>query len=65
MSAELTPELLSTLRRLTGAQKLQAASALYWSARQLKSAAIRGQHPDWTEEQVRRRVNEIFLRAGD
>jgi len=62
MSAQLTPELLATLRAMTGAQKLQAAAALYWSARQLKTAAVREQHPDWTEEQVRRRVNEIFLR---
>jgi len=63
MSAELTPESLAALRRLTGAQKLQAAAALYWSARDLKAAAVREQHPDWTEEQIRQRVNEIFLRA--
>jgi hypothetical protein len=62
MSSELTPELLATLRRMIGAEKLQAAAALYWSARRLKAAAVREQHPEWTEEQIRRRVNEIFLR---
>jgi hypothetical protein len=63
MSSDLTPEYVATLRRMTGAQKLRAASALYWFARRLKAAAIREQHPEWSEEQVQRRVREIFLRV--
>ena len=61
MTSELTPEYIATLQRLTGAQKLRSATALYWFARRLKAAAIRLQHPDWTEEQVQGRVKEIFL----
>ena len=64
MSTELTPEYVETLRRLSGEQKLKAASALYWAARRLKTAAVREQHPDWTDEQILRRVNEIFQHAA-
>lgn len=63
MAAEFTPEYVEALRRLTGEQKLRAAFALYWSARELKAAALRAQHPDWTPEEVQRRVKEIFLHA--
>lgn len=63
MSSDFTPEYVAALRRLSGEQKLRTAFGLYWSARSLKGAAIREQHPDWTEEQVQRRVKEIFLHA--
>lgn len=63
MAADLTPEYLATLRRMTGEQKWRTAFGLYWSARKLKAAAVRDQHPDWTEEQVQQRVKEIFLYA--
>jgi hypothetical protein len=45
------------------AQKLRAAERLYYSARQLKAAALRGQHPDWTDEAIRKAVRDIFLYA--
>ncbi len=61
MGSGLTPEYVAALRRLTGQQKLETAFALYWSARDLKAAALREQHPDWTEDQVQQRVKEIFL----
>jgi hypothetical protein len=64
MKTELTPEYVETLRRLSGVEKLKAASALYWAARRLKTAAVRQEHPEWTEEQILLRVNEIFLHAG-
>ena len=63
MTSAPTPEYVAVLRRLTGAKKLHAASELYWFARRLKAAAVRQQHPDWTEEQVLNEVKEIFLRA--
>lgn len=63
MSSELTPEYVATLRRMTGQEKLAAASAIYWAARRLKAAGLREQHPDWTEEKIQRRVSEIFLHA--
>ena len=61
MAADLSPEYLATLRRMTGEQKLRTAFGLYWSARKLKSARLRQQHPDWTELQVQQRVKEIFM----
>ena len=61
MAANLTPEYIATLRRMTGAQKLRTAFQMYWSARRLKAARLRQQHPDWTEEEVQQRVKEIFM----
>lgn len=63
MSSELTPEYVATLRRMTGEQKLAAASAIYWAARRLKAAALREHHPDWAEERIQQTVSEIFLHA--
>ena len=57
----MTPEELRILRAMTPAQKLAAAEQLYWSARALKAVALRAQHPDWSEEDIRREVREIFL----
>ncbi len=61
MAADLTPEYLATLRRMTGAQKLRTAFQLYWGARKIKAARLRQQHPEWSEEQVQQRVKEIFM----
>lgn len=63
MVSDFTPEYVAALRRLSGEQKWRTAFNLYWSARALKAAALREQHPDWSEEQVQKRVREIFLHA--
>ena len=63
MASNVTPEYVATLRRMTPAQKSRAAAALYWSARKLKAAGLRMQHPDWTEEKVQQKVKEIFMHA--
>jgi len=63
MGSEVSPEYSATLRKLSGAQKLRTASALYWEARKLKAARLRTQHPDWTEEQIQEQVKEIFMHA--
>jgi hypothetical protein len=57
MASELSPEYVATLRRMSGAEKLRAA------ARKVKGARLRQLHPDWSEEDVQRRVKEIFLHA--
>jgi hypothetical protein len=51
------------LQAMSPAQKLRAAERLYYSARQLKAAALRAQHPDWNEEAIREAVRQIFLYA--
>ena len=61
MASDLRPEYLATLRRMTGEQKWRTAFGLYGSARNLKAAAVRDQHPEWTEAQVQQRVKEIFM----
>jgi hypothetical protein len=62
--ADLTPEYVAALRRLSGRQKVKAGFDLYWAARALKTAALRKRHPDWTDAQIEDRVKEIFLHAG-
>jgi hypothetical protein len=41
---------------------LQKAERLYWTARKLKAAGLRWQHPDWSEDQSKAQVR-IFLHA--
>jgi len=50
---------------MTPSEKVRVATRLYWSARQLKEAQIRSLHPHLDDREVRRRVNEAFLRARD
>jgi Rv0078B-related antitoxin len=51
------------LQAMSPAQKLRAAERLYYSARELKAAALRAEHPDWTGEAIRQAVRQIFLHA--
>lgn len=48
-------------RRMTPEQKLRAAMRLYWSARELKAAWFRAEHPEWSEAQVAKAVRDAFL----
>ena len=59
----MKPEVQRVLQAMTPTQKLRAAERLYHSARQLKAAALRAEHPEWTEETIRQAVREIFLYA--
>lgn len=61
--ANMTQDELRILRAMTPEQKLRAAERLYWTARALKAAWLRQQHPDWSEEEIQRKVREIFLNA--
>ena len=49
---------------MTPAQKLDVSIKLYQSAKTLKKAAIKKQLPEWSEEKIKKLVNEIFLYAG-
>jgi len=48
------------IRKMTPAQKFAIAQGLYDTAWEIKRAALRQQHPEWTEEQVLARVRRIF-----
>ncbi len=63
--ALMETEAQKILQAMSPAQKLRAAERLYYSARQLKEAALRAQHPDWTEEAIREAVRQMFLYARD
>ncbi|GMV91626.1 MAG: hypothetical protein AMXMBFR82_14040 [Candidatus Hydrogenedentota bacterium] len=51
------------LRAMTPAQKLDATQRIYNTARELRAAGLRMQHPDWTEAQINAAVREAFLYA--
>lgn len=52
---------LEVFRRMTPAQRLNAAARLSWSARELKEAALRAAHQGWTEAQIQQAVRDAFL----
>ncbi|MCB9558729.1 MAG: hypothetical protein H6707_21610 [Deltaproteobacteria bacterium] len=50
---------------MSAEQRLNAAMRLYWSARQLKAAALKQQHPDWSSERIRLATRRAFLLHHD
>jgi hypothetical protein len=60
----MNPEQKRIYQNMTPEEKLRIAAALYDSARELKAAGLRAQHPDWSDERIREEVREIFLYAG-
>jgi len=58
------PEQKRIFSSMTPEQRLQVALRLYYSAKELKSAALRAQHPDWSDADIQQQVREIFLYAG-
>jgi len=56
-------EYIRILRAMTPEQKLRAAEGLYDSARDLKAAVLRADHPDWTEEQIQIAVRDWLSHA--
>jgi Rv0078B-related antitoxin len=61
--AVMKTEAQKVVQAMSPAQKLRAAERLYHSARQLKAAALRAEHPDWTDEAIRQALRDIFLYA--
>jgi len=51
------------LAKMSPGKKLEVAMQLYYSARELKAAGLRADHPDWDEKQVQQAVREAFLYA--
>jgi hypothetical protein len=60
---QTSPEQFALLRAMPGERRLHMAEEMFWSARRLKAAGVRHQHPDWPEEKVIAEVNRIFLHA--
>jgi hypothetical protein len=61
---QLSPEQVAAFRAMSGEKRLSLAEQLYWSARKMKAAGLRHQHPDWPEDRVNSEVTQIFLHAG-
>jgi hypothetical protein len=60
---QTSPEQIEAFRRMPPERRLALAEQLYWSARELKAAWLRAQHPEWSEAEVAREVTRIFLHA--
>ncbi len=58
------PEQKKIYQSMTPGQKLEVSFKLYETAKALKAAAIKEQHPDFNEEKIKKIVNDIFLYAG-
>lgn len=56
-------EYIRILRAMTPEQKLRAAEGLYDSARELKAAVLRQDHPEWTEAQIDGAVRDWLSHA--
>ena len=61
---QASPEQIAILRAMPGERRLRLAERLYWSARKLKIAGLRAQHPDWPNERVQREIALIYLRGN-
>lgn len=59
----ISPKQIAAFRAMSGARRLRLAEQLYWSARKIKTAGVRSQHPDWSPERVREEVRQLFSNA--
>lgn len=57
----LSQEEINAFRRMTPAEKLRLIAEMHFQAREMKRAAFRTFHPEWSEEEIERRVREVFL----
>lgn len=51
---------IARLRRMTASEKIAVMNSLWRQAWSMKAAGVRGEHPDWSPEQVEAAVREIF-----
>ena len=56
-------EQIAAFRAMSGTRRLQLAEQLYWSARKLKTAGVRSQHPDWPPDRVQEEVRRLFTNS--
>lgn len=60
---QASPKQLEIMRAMTSEQRLILAGKLYWTARTIKLAGLRAQHPDWSQEQLEAETRRLFLNA--
>ena len=49
-------EMAAVLRAKSGAERLQIAFGMFESARRMLTSMLKADHPDWSEERLRREV---------
>jgi len=49
---------------MTPTQKYEVFLSLYRTARQLKAAGLKLQHPEWDEKKIEDQVRRIFIHAS-
>jgi len=59
----LTKEEIAIYRAMLPAQKLALVDRFYRDARSLKRAALKTLRPQWTDEEIEKKLDEIFLNA--
>ncbi len=60
----MTPEQIKIFKAMSPADKLSLAVQFYYDARRLKARSLETLHPEWTKEQVQKKVKELFLYAA-
>ncbi len=58
----ISPAMVEVYRQKTPAQRLEIAFGMWRSARKIIVAAVRNQHPDWSEQQIQ---TEVAKRMSD
>ena len=57
----MTEQEIAPYKKMLYADKLRLIASMHMQARAWKRAAFKVQHPDWTAEQIDKRVREVFL----
>jgi hypothetical protein len=60
---QTSPEQIAAFRAMSGVRRWRLAEGLYWSARKLKLAGLRAQHPNWPEDRLADELRRILLHA--
>lgn len=64
MSDPIHPVQIEAFKRMTPAQKLQMAAALYEAGIRLRMEGLRMQHPEWTQAQLSFEARRSLRHAG-
>ena len=64
MSDDLHPEQIRAIRAMSLDRRLEVGMALLKSARRMRRAALRQQHPAWREEELDEALRRWTLDAG-
>lgn len=63
--SSLTKEEIAIYRAMSPRQKLALVERFYRDARTLKRAALKALRPQWSEEEIEKKLDEIFLNAAE